>query len=99
MKRRRRWFAMLIPLPLCIACALFREGNPATTPKTGPGTDYPCGVYGMLCRDTRPATCCMLGVCANDGEPYCDERPPDDPGDPTQWAARKHVRLPRTPTQ
>ncbi len=87
-----------IVLWLLFGCALLRDGNPVTTPKTGPGTDYPCGVHGMKCPDAHVAgeTCCSYGVCARDDEgPYCDYTIPTDPADPAQWGARSHARLER----
>lgn len=93
---RRRW-PLLITLPVVLllssGCAMLSGETKVTNPATGPGTDYPCGYDGMLCTDTKPATCCNLGFCANDGEPYCDQRPPDDPMDPNNFG----VRCPREP--
>ena len=93
MTRKRRWFSILIPLPLVLACAMLRDGNPATTPKTGPGTDYPCGVGGILCPDH---TCCAKGgeCVEDDGGPYCQYVNPDDFSDPTML--RRRTRGPRT---
>ena len=34
------------------------------TPKTGPGTDYPCGVGGVVCGDSPPATNCCPPNCS-----------------------------------
>jgi hypothetical protein len=101
-RRRRRWFSILAVLPLLAlvpvlnGCAMTTGNTPQTTPKTGPGTDYPCGVQGMFCTDTKPPTCCTYGLCANDGEPYCDYTPPSDPADP-QFMRREHKRFARAP--
>jgi hypothetical protein len=94
-----RILGILLTLLLASSCAMLREGNPETTPKTGPGTDYPCGVHGQQCFDTTPPTCCEYGKCANDGEPYCDNRPPSDPTDPTTWSRKLPARLPRKAIQ
>lgn len=93
-------FVSLVTLALILGgCAMLREGNPATTPPTGKGTDYPCGYHGQQCLDTKPPTCCTAGVCANDGEPFCDNRPPSDPSEPVNWSARMPARLPRSSAQ
>ena len=90
-------FLSVVLVTFLYGCAMLREGNPATTPKTGPGTDYPCGVHGQECSDTTPHTCCEYGVCANDGEPYCDNRPPSDPSNPGTWGKKLPARLNRSP--
>lgn len=75
-------------------CALMREGNPATTPKTGPGTAYPCGVYGVVCTDeaarlTPDQACCYVhSTCKIDDDgPYCESYD-FDPADPTMMVGR-----------
>lgn len=47
-------------------------------PKTGPGTEYPCGVQGRSCAPVAPGKCCSLNeVCGYKGpfstcpEGYC----------------------------
>lgn len=45
-------------LAFAASCSL-----PILTPKTGPGTDYPCGVHGILC---RPGWCCSdTDICGS----------------------------------
>lgn len=96
MKHKRRLLTLLaIPLllvPALNGCALAREGNPVTTPKTGPGTPYPCGVSGVVCEDARTSNekCCPGNhACRRDpdGTPFC-EFVNFDPSDPSQWAAK-----------
>jgi hypothetical protein len=83
------------------ACALIREGNPVTTPDP---KDYPCGVRGMLCTDTNPATCCLVGVCVDDNlGKGCDEGGvvsdnPEDNGDPTMLSKKRRGARAPLPT-
>ena len=53
----------LFPL-LLVACA-----SPLLNPPTGPGTDYPCGTRGVLCRDR--ASCCWIGQDCGGDVPGC----------------------------
>lgn len=99
----KRWFCILAMLPLVPVlngCGLFRPGGTkVTNPGEGPGTEYPCGYHGDVCLDARTPDekCCTVGKCANDGEPYCDNRPPSDPSDPIFFSAK--YRLPRSAAQ
>lgn len=99
MRRAHHWFAVLLAafvmaIPFATTgCAMLSGESSVTKPKTGPGTDYPCGLRGMLCGDTDPPSCCSYGTCANDGEPYCDQRPLD-PMDPNNFGVRKRTREP-----
>lgn len=40
------------------------------TPATGPGTDYPCGVHGLVCRAHAGYCCNENEVCGGD-DPSC----------------------------
>jgi hypothetical protein len=89
----------IISCILCLtSCAMMREGNEATTPKTGPGTEYPCGVYGVVCTDTAAQLtpdqrCCWVhSICKMDDEgPYCEADASYDPSDPTMMAKRRRL--------
>lgn len=67
-----------------------------TNPASGPGTPYPCGLTGVVCKDTMPSTCCGAGMaCAqDDGGPFCAADSSIDPADPATW--RRTKRIPRT---
>lgn len=43
--------------------------NGLTNPPTGPGTEYPCGVWGVTCSvSSANAMCCAEGeICGYDG--------------------------------
>ena len=91
MRRKRRLFTILLAFPLFAACAMLREGNPATTPNP---KDWPCGFVDAT--DCGDKTCCRdHGVCGVDTDgPYCQFDIPSDPADPTMLARKR--RGPRT---
>ena len=86
---------------------MMREGNPETTPKTGPGTDYPCGVYGVQCFDeaaklTPDQACCYVhSICkVDDDGPFCesqdfDPMAPDNVNMLKKNGAKHMLRFPR----
>lgn len=91
----RLFHATFFALVASCGCAMLREGNTVTTPDP---KAFPCGASGDVCLDARTPDerCCKVGKCANDGAPYCDNRPPSDPSDPVTWSAKLPARLPRS---
>jgi uncharacterized protein YceK len=60
-------------LLLVVGVALTGCGGTLLTPKTGPGTPYPCGYFGTSCYPFDGThTCCRLEhyVCIKDGCDY-----------------------------
>jgi hypothetical protein len=50
-------------LALLLAC------HGLTTPPTGPGTEYPCGLHGVVCSQSeKRAVCCPQNhICGSEG--------------------------------
>jgi hypothetical protein len=87
-----RGFGLVLVALVATGCAMFREGNPATTP----GSSYgPCGAW-VDCGEDQPKSdrCCPpTTACAvDDGGPYCAASETYDPADPVTW---KRARIRR----
>jgi len=110
MMRCRRWWVriLLAPLygvlPLALAsCAMFRAGNPATTPGAGYGpckSWVDCSAHEVII-DPDNRCCPPTTACAVDnGGPYCAADENYDPADPVTWgkksASGKTKRLARS---
>lgn len=87
-----RLIGLALVVLLGSGCAMFREGNGATTPNP---KDWPCGYMDA---DFCPGgvvghrTCCRYhGRCLDDGA--CEFHTPSDPADPTML--RRVTRGPR----
>lgn len=97
-----RTIALVLLAVLLSGCAMFRPGNPAITPGTGPGTAYPCGYTGVVCTDEAArltpdvASCCWQNSsCRMDQEgPYCHQEYVDY-SDPRTLGLMKTERLQR----
>ncbi len=53
---------------IALALAISAACGPASRPAEGPGTSYPCGVWGVEC--SNGACCPWAHVCGVEGDPY-----------------------------
>lgn len=90
----RRLLGAIAVTPLCLACALVREGNPVTAAGAGYG---PCKSWVYCGEANGPGNrCCPpREACAVDsGGPYCAADEGRNGGEPVTWG-RKVARHPR----
>lgn len=93
------WVVCLLFQSMAVAgCAMLSGETSVTTPKTGPGTDYPCGVNGVLCTDqaakiTPDQSCCYPhSTCKMDNDgPYCESYD-FDPADPVNMLKKNGAK-------
>lgn len=71
----RRLIAIACAALIFSGCALIEGKGPIANPKTGPGTDYPCGATGVQCFDSKDpdAACCPMdhSCRVDDAGPFC----------------------------